>query len=432
MDVLPDTGRAQVCAASCRCGDCDRETLAIYDRPALSWLNFFIAAVQAGFGAFVPGYLAARSWGQAEIGAALSVDTLTAVFSQLPAGALVDAVRRRRALLAVAVVLIAAAALTVGMMPVGLPVVVALVLHSLASSVVGPAIAAISLGFSAPCGLGERMGRNTQFAALGGIFGAALMGAAGTLVSERAVFLLTAMLTLPVLYALRQTGEGNPLICCDAEGCLPEHQSPAARPVDLLRDRRVLVFAGCVFLFFLSNAAVVPIAVGTAAATGMPYSTIMTAILMIVPQLVVAAASARVGRLAQSLGRRPLLLVGFATLPLRALLFGVLQAPWMLVLVQPLDGIGAAVFGVLLPIVAADLTRGTGRYNLCLGFLGFIGTLGAAAGNSLAGIIVEAFGRMAAFGTLTILGAAAVMLVRFGLSETSRKIAQPAIGFVRS
>lgn len=387
---------------------------------ALSWLNLFLAAVQAGFGAFVPAYLAAQSWGQAETGAVLSADTLAAMVSQVPAGALVDAMRRRRALLAFAVLLIAAAALTLALLPMRPPVVLALVLHSLASSVITPAIAAISLVLSGPCGVGERMGRNSQFAAIGGVAGAALMGVVGTLLSERAVFLLTAALALPALYALYGSSRGVEQTHPDALGCLPEHQSRPVPPLDLLRDRRLLVFAGTVFLFFLSNAAVVPIAVGTAAHSGAPFSSMMIAAFIIIPQLVVAAASLQVGRAAERVGRRSLLLLGFASLPLRAMLFALFHNPHMLVFVQPLEGVGAAVFGVMLPLIAADLTRGTGRYNLCLGLLGLVGTLGAAASTTFAGVVADTWGRPAAFLSLSVAGLIAVALVLWAMPETQR------------
>lgn len=178
-------GRNTVCTTDCRCSD-PGGTSASHAQHGLSWLNFFVAAIQAGFGAFVPAYLAAQAWSQVEIGAALSVDTLASMFAQVPAGALVDAIHRRRTLLGSAIMLITVAALTLAVVPIRVPAVLALVLHSLASSVIGPAIAAVSLVLAGQCGLGERVGRNAQFAAIGGVVGAALMGAVGTLLSDRA------------------------------------------------------------------------------------------------------------------------------------------------------------------------------------------------------------------------------------------------------
>lgn len=411
--------RGTVRSTDCLCGDRGGMRASRGQR-GLSWLNFFVAAMGTGFGAFVPGYLAAQAWTQMEIGAVLSMDTLASMVGQVPAGALVDAIRRRRALLGVAISLIAVAALTLAVIPIRLPVVLALVLHSVASAVIGPAIAAISLALSGQCGLGERMGRNAQFAAIGGVVGAALMGAVGTLLPERAVFLLTAGLALPALYALYRSRWEGEQIHPDAEGCLPEQQSRPTPPLVLLRDRRLMVFASCVFLFFLSNAAIVLTAVGGATGSAVPFSAWVIAAFIIVPQLVVAAVSLRVGRAAERFGRRPLLLLGFASLPLRAALFAVIPNPWVLVLVQPLEGVGAAVFGVMLPLVAADLTRGTGRYNLCLGLLGFAGALGAAASTTFAGAVADTWGRSAAFAALSAAGLIAVVLLAAAMPETYR------------
>jgi MFS family permease len=269
------------------------------------------------------------------------------------------------------------------------------------------------------------MGRNAQYAAIGGIIGAASMGAIGSVFSVRAVFLLTASLALPALYALRGSSRAADEIHPDATGCLRDQAAQPASSWVLLRDRRLLVFAGCVFLFFLSNAAVVPTAVSTAAKSAAPFTTVMIAALIIVPQIIVAVASRRVGRAAEQFGRRPLLLLGFGSLPLRAALFAAIANPMALVLVQPLEGLGAVVFGVMLPLVAADLTRGTGRYNLCLGLLGLMGTLGAAASTAFAGFVAAAWGRQAALAALSAVGVVAVSLVSLAMPETYHSAAMP-------
>ena len=64
---------------------------------ALDWLNFFVANVQTGFGPFIASYLASHKWTQGEIGMALSVGTISAMVSQVPGGAAVDALRNKKA-----------------------------------------------------------------------------------------------------------------------------------------------------------------------------------------------------------------------------------------------------------------------------------------------------------------------------------------------
>src|SRR5262245_18165933 len=92
---------------------------------------------------------------------------------------------------------------------------------------------------------------------------------------------------------------------------------------------------------------------------------------------VVALLAPLVGRQARRWGRRPLLLIGFGALPIRALLFAWTADPLFLVGLQLLDGISAAIVGVLTVLVTADLTHGTGRFNLAQGIIGTASGLGA-------------------------------------------------------
>ena len=123
--------------------------------------------------------------------------------SQVPAGALVDALHNKRKAALAALLAIMGSALIFAFFPARLPVAIAEVLHGFASCVLTPAIAAISLALVGRAALGERLGRNARFASIGNGLAAAVMGACGSYVSERAVFLLTAGLAIPGLFALR-------------------------------------------------------------------------------------------------------------------------------------------------------------------------------------------------------------------------------------
>lgn len=392
----------------------------------LDWLNFFIGAALTGFGAFIPVYLTLNAWTQAQIGVVLSAQTVTSMVCQVPGGALVDAVPRRRLVLAAAIIGVAASALVLAVLPLRVPVLLALLLLAFVGCVIGPAIAAISLTLTGQAGLGERLGRNASFAAIGSGLGAAVMGAVGAWVSEQAVFLLTAALVLPTLWALRATDHHKHEAHPDAAGCLPEHAETGASPFVLLQDRRVLVFAACVLLYHLSSAAVLPVAAGEVTRITGKGANLLIAAFVVVPQIVVALASPAVGRAAERFGRRRLLLLGWATLPLRGALFALIGNPLALVPVQALDGVGGAVFGVMLPLVAADLTRGTGRYNLCLGLFGFAMTAGAGLSTTLAGTIASLAGKAAAFWVLAAIGFFAVLLLRAAMPETRTPAAAAA------
>src|SRR5207344_2561136 len=82
-------------------------------------------------------------------------------------------------------------------------IVAAAILHAAASCVLGPAMAAISLGLVGHAAIGERLGRNARFAAIGNGLAAAAVGACGYFLSARAVFFITAALLVPAVLVLR-------------------------------------------------------------------------------------------------------------------------------------------------------------------------------------------------------------------------------------
>jgi predicted MFS family arabinose efflux permease len=115
-----------------------------------------------------------------------------------------------------------------------------------------------------------------------------------------------------------------------------------------------------------------------------------------------------------SWGRRPLLLIGFAALPVRGILFATVKDPNLLVAVQLLDGLTAAVFGVMVPLIVADVTRGTGHFNLGQGIVGTTTGIGASLSTTLAGYTSDHFGSESAFlglAAVAALGLAAVWLL---------------------
>ena len=380
---------------------------------ALDLLNFFVADVQTGFGPFVAVYLTTHKWTQVEIGFALTLGTIVALISQIPAGALVDAMRNKRAAASGALIGVIIAALLLALRPTQLPVLVAQVLHAFASCILTPAIAAISLHLVGHSDLGERLGRNARFASLGNGLAAVVMGATGAWLSSRAVFVLTAVLCVPALIALTGIGRGP-----------HARRQTTTRTLDwpglrkLFSDRRLLVFAACVGLFHLSNAAMLPLAGAAVTMRAGQYANLIIAACILVPQAIVALLSPWVGRQASVIGRRPLLLLGWASLPLRGLLLAVLPGPWLLVAGQAVSGLSAAVFGVMLPLLAADLTRGTSHFNLCLGSLGLAMYLGAALSTTLGGWIADAASLQLAFGTLAAVGLLGALTMWWAMPET--------------
>jgi MFS family permease len=384
--------------------------------PALDRLNLFVANIQTGFGPFIAIYLATQGWTQTAIGFAFSLGTLAAMASQMPAGALVDAMHNKGYAAAAGLTVFTLSALLFAVAPVPLFVYIAEILHSFASCMLGPAVAAISLAVAGRRALGARLGRNARYASIGSALGAGLMGACGYYLSDRSIFFLTAILTLPALALMA------PLLRLPgaAERAAKERRTSAsARLTHLLADRRLLVFACCAALFTLGNAATLPL-ISTALNKGVgDLASLLIAACIVLPQVIVALISPTVGRLAEARGRRLVLVLGLAALPLRCVVFSLLLGdPGFVVLAQALDGIAAACFGVLVPLVTSDIAGESGHFNLALGYVGFFIGIGGTFSTVLGGWAADRFGDPAAFLSLGAVGVAAVVLAAIAMPET--------------
>lgn len=379
---------------------------------ALDLLNFFIADVQTGFGPFVAVYLTASKWTQVEIGFALTLGTITAMASQIPAGVFVDAISSKRWAAAFGILAVMGAALLFATHPAKLSVYVAEILHGFASCVITPAIAAISLRLVGHAAFGERLGRNARFASIGNGAAAAVMGAVGSYVSSSAVFWLTAALGIPGLIALWFIEPAHPEV--------RQTTTNPFKPADLriLLSRPLLIFWLAALLFHFSNAAMLPLAGAETSREAGDLANLIIAACIVVPQAVVALISPWIGRVAEERGRRIALVIGWASLPARGLLMALLPSPYLLVAIQALSGISAAAFGVMLPLIAADLTRKSGHFNLCMGVIGMAVFIGASLSTTVAGWIADTAGDSMAFVALSAAGLLGTVLVGFAMPET--------------
>jgi predicted MFS family arabinose efflux permease len=387
----------------------------------LDWFIFFLADVQTGFGPFIAVYLTTQKWTQVAIGSVLSIGGLVALIGQMPGGAIVDAARSERLVASLAVAAIGASALGYAAWPIFPVILTAATLHAAASCVLGPAIAAISLGLVGPLAIGERLGRNARFASLGNGTAAAVMGTCGYLLSSRSVFLVTFVLAIPTLLALAQIRERE-IDIARAHGAVAREESDvsATSVFSLLRQRPLLIFASSVLLLQLANAAMLPLMAGVVTTRSSQWAPVLIAACIVVPQAIVALMAPSVGRKAQQWGRRPLLLLGFAALAVRGVLFATVRDPHLLVAVQLFDGVTAAVFSVMVPLIVADVAFGSGHFNLAQGIVGTATGIGASLSTVLAGYVSDRFGSSIAFTGLAAVAAMGLALIWLAMPETRR------------
>jgi MFS family permease len=386
---------------------------------ALDWLNFCLAALMTGFGPFVTVYLADRGWAPEDIGLVLTASGLAGLLTQVPAGELIDRVKSKRALVGTATTAVILVVLTYRLWSDFASVFAAAVILGTTGSVIGPGVAALSLGLVGHEALAERLGRNQRFASIGGLTAAAIMGVVGYVLSTRNILLVAAALGFPVLLALFRIRPadihfGRSCGAPDHHGTDPERASRA----DLLKDRRLVTFAICLFLFQAANASILPLIGETLAHVEGRWSSLIMSALIVPPQIIVALLAPWAGRTADTWGRRPLLLLGLGVVPIRAGFFAFTADPVLLVALQVLDGLTGAALGVLTTLVVADLTKGTGRFNLSLGLVGTLSGVGASLSTSISGLVVERFGQTAGFLGVMTVGLLAVAILWAFMPET--------------
>ena len=230
------------------------------------------------------------------------------------------------------------------------------------------------------------------------------------------------MLTIPTVLAIRAIKSSD--IDYDlARGGVKQldgKEVPARASVmkTLLGDRILLIFLVCAFLFHFANAAMLPqlgeMLSHGARATAAPF---MSACI-IVTQVVIMCFAPAIGWLANLHGRKPLLLVGFGVLPIRAVLYTLTHKTEGLIAIQILDGVANAIFAVVSVLVVADKTRDTGRFNLVQGSVATAVGLGAALSTTFGGKLIQHFSYRISFLSLGAIAALAFLLLWTAIPET--------------
>jgi MFS family permease len=365
-------------------------------------------------------------WSPATMGAVLTVSGLAGILLHPSVGALIDAIRAKRALLIAGTVVLSLCGFVVVRAPI-LPVVFGADLSmAVLGGVFAPVVAAMTVGLCSRRALAARLGRNAVFDRAGNVFMAALVGVVGLRFSQAAPFYL-----LPVFAALTIVAVlAIPARAIDharARGLVAE-DGVAGRPyawAALLRSRPIAVFAAASAIFGFANAPLLQLVAQKLALAHPGYESGVTSAAIIVSQLATIPMALLVMR-ANRFGRKPLLIIAFAAVPLRALLCAASSDPLWLLGAQSLDGIGGGLYDALLPLTLADLTRGSGRYSLARGVLGAIQGIGGSTGQGAAGALVAAFGYGPAFLALAAIAVVALTLMVVAMPETRSPPGDPA------
>lgn len=401
---------------------------------ALDALNFFLADVQGGLGPYLAVYLlTVRHWDEARIGIVLSVAGIAGIVAQAPSGALVDALHAKRALIAIAAAAVTGLAMALAVLTGFWGVALVQAATGICGAVFGPAIGAVSLGIVGHWRFARRNGRNEAFNHAGNAFAAGVAGVSAYFFGPVAVFALLAMMALASLASVLTIPAGA--IDHEVARGLPngdsKHREQPSGLVFLVHSRPLLIFTACVVLFHLANAAMLPLVGQKLALENRNLGTAAMSVCILGAQLVMVPMAILVGRKADSWGRKRLFLAGFLILPIRGALYTLSDDPVWLIGVQLLDGVGAGLFGALFPLIVADLTWGTGRFNVTRGAVQAAQGIGASLSTTIAGLIVVTHGYSAAFLALAAIAAAGLVLFWLVMPET-RNIDQRAAALHQS
>ena len=318
--------------------------------------------------------------------------------------------------------MVAVGCLAIVLLPRFWTVIAAQALLGSASAAIPPCIAALSLGLVGRTLLDGRISRNEGFNHAGNLLAAVLAGTLGQFLGYHWIFYLVCAFAVASagIVSLINPGEIDHEQARGGED--PANQCEPVPIRDLLKRRDLLMFLVSVVLFHFGNAAMLPMA-GQVLAKEHPGSdTIALSACIIAAQFVMIGVAWSVGQAsARGIGRKPIFLLALAVLPIRGILFSFTSSPYGVVAIQLLDGVAAGIFGVVSVLIASDLMRGTGRFNLAQGLTALSVGIGAALSNAIAGFVVQWFGFPAGFLFLAAIAGGA--LVFFGLLMPETKAA---------
>jgi MFS family permease len=394
---------------------------------ALDALNFFLADVRDGLGPYLAIYLLTeQKWDEASIGIVMSVAAIAGIIAQTPAGALIDRSTAKRALMVTAAILVTLSCIALPLIHRFELVAATQAIAAAAGAIFAPAVAAVTLGIVGPRAFARRTGRNEAFNHAGNAVAAAIAGATAYSFGPVVVFWLLAAMAVASIFATLSIPSGaiDHHVARGLDDTMEKggarHDAPSGFQV-LLNCRPLLIFSVATVAFHFSNAAMLPLVGQKLALVNRDLGTTLMSVCIIAAQMVMVPVAMLVGHKADVWGRKPIFTAALAVLMLRGMLYPLSDNPYWLVSVQLLDGVGAGIFGALFPLVVADLTRGTGHFNVSQGAIATAAGLGGALSTAAAGLIVVKAGYSAAFLFLAAVAGAGLIGFATMMPETLRR-----------
>ena len=399
---------------------------------ALDWLNFFLAPIRAGLASYLPIYFAHKGFTGAQIGIIIATLAFTAAIAIAPAGQFVDRFPHKRMLLAFNLFIFAGCVLAMIFVHDFKCILLVQVLIGIICSIMAPTLGAISLGLVGHDRIAGRLGRNDAYNHAGSVCTALAVGYAGLYFPVESIFCLVLFLCLSSILCTLVIKDKD---INDAWSTGLTEKSENIRRTSicaLIKSQGFIVFLTAVFLFNLTNGALLPLVLQRI----VHFHTDKVASLnsfwptscIVVAELVMIFSAIFTGQRAVK-GRKPLLLSTYIFLAFRALIFTIVKSPVLLVTAQIFDGLSAGIFGVIIITIVSDLAYGSGHFNLSQGITYMFCTIGAAVSNYLGGVLADKLGFEPACFILMLTGVAGFLFVAKFMPETKDRPAfQPAQG----
>ena len=355
----------------------------------MDWLNFFLADIRYGVGGFLPVYLISSKWDAAQIGLAMSIPGITAIIFQSPAGALVDRSRHKRIFIVIACALLSLCCIALASSSRFWFVISVQALVGIITTIYTPALTAITLGMVGNKDFPRRMGRNETFNHSGNVIITIAAGLMGYYVSFLGIFymMMAVCILSSIAVLLIYEKDIDHTVAREAEVIDGHVQVVSIR--QLMTEKNILLYTVSIVFFYFANAAMFPIVTQMLGLDDPHSATLYTAAGITIAEFVMIPVTALTGYLASKGNRKYLLLIAFMILPVRGMLYTLTDNTHLLMAIQVLDGAGAGIIKVISVVMIADLTKGTGRFNLMQGAIVTATGIGSSLSDYITGIIIN-------------------------------------------